>query len=118
MENLPFYIPLVFVITTMLTFFFIAKAFHYSKVILAAILIWLMAQGIIASTGFYTHTSTLPPRLLLALLPPLVVIILLFTTAKGKKIIGAVATDTLVLLHIVRIPVEIKIGRASCRERV
>ena len=107
MGNLPFYIPLVFVITTMLTFFFIVKAFHYSKVILAAILIWLMAQGIIASTGFYTHTSTLPPRLLLALLPPLVVIILLFTTTKGKKIIGAVATDTLVLLHIVRITVEI-----------
>lgn len=107
MENLPFYIPLAFVITTMLTFFFIAKAFRFSKIIMAVLLTWLMAQYLIAATGFYTHTSTLPPRFLLALLPPLAAIVLLFTTTKGREIIDNAATGTLVLLHSIRVPVEL-----------
>ncbi len=106
MNNLPFYIPVLFIITTMLTFFFVAKAFSYSKPVIIVIIIWLVIQGIIASTGFYTHTSSLPPRLLLALLPPLLAIVLLVTTAKGKKMIGNASLPALTLLHVVRIPVE------------
>jgi hypothetical protein len=107
MNNLPFYIPVLFIITTMFTFFFVAKAFSYSKPVIIVILIWLLAQGIIASIGFYTHTSSLPPRLLLALLPPILSAVLLVTTAKGKKLISNVSLPPLTLLHVVRIPVEI-----------
>ena len=107
MNNLPFYIPVLFIITTIITFFFVAKAFNYSKTVIAIILSWLVIQAIIASTGFYTHTSTLPPRLLLALLPPLITIVLLTTTKKGKELTSGISLPTLTLLHVVRIPVEI-----------
>jgi len=107
MDNLPLYIPVLFVITTMLSFLFIAKAFRFSKMAVAIILAWLMVQAVIASTGFYTNTSSLPPRFLLAILPPFAAIILLFNSVKGKEIIDFLPCGTLTLLHIVRVPVEI-----------
>jgi hypothetical protein len=107
MQNLPFYIPVLFIITTLLSFFFIAKAFHFSKTVIAIILAWLMVQVLIASTGFYTHTSILPPRFLLAVVPPFAIILLLFATAKGRRLLDAMPAGTLTLLHVVRVPVEI-----------
>lgn len=107
MENLPIYIPVIFVITTVITLFFVAKAFGYSKPALAIIVAWLGLQAVVASTGFYTHTSSLPPRFMLTLAPPLISIILFFITSKGRKVIDAMPASTLTLLHVIRIPVEI-----------
>ena len=108
MVNLPFYIPFLFVGTTLLTLFFIAKAFGYSKKISAILMAWLIAQGFIAGTGFYTDASALPPRVIFALAPPIAAIVFLLATKKGGKIIdSSISPGTLTLLHIVRIPVEI-----------
>lgn len=107
MQNLPFYIPVLFIITTLLSFFFIAKAFHFSKTVIAVTLSWLTVQALIASTGFYTDTASLPPRFLLAVVPPFVAIILLFSAAKGRQLLDAMPAGTLTLLHVVRVPVEI-----------
>jgi hypothetical protein len=63
-------------------------------------------QAIIASTGFYTVTNTIPPRLMLAILPPLLLIILLFTTYTGRHFIEKLDMKMMTILHIVRIPVE------------
>ena len=61
MENLPVYITIGFILTTLVTVFFFYKATNYSKLALVIIACWLIIQGIIAMTGFYTISNTTPP---------------------------------------------------------
>jgi hypothetical protein len=106
MENLPAYINVIFILTTLLTSLFIYKASNNSKKTLVIIWAWLLLQAAIASTGFYTITNSIPPRLLFLLMPPLIVIIFMFATRTGRNFINGLDVKTLTLLHIVRIPVE------------
>ena len=71
------------------------------------LLVWLFIQALVALTGFYQDTSVLPPRFLLAIGPPLVLIALLFLTRRGRQFIESLNLETLTLLHIIRVPVEI-----------
>jgi hypothetical protein len=107
MEQLPFYISLVFGLTTALTVFIFYKASGSSKLILLITVGWMTIQAMISQTGFYTKTDSLPPRFILAVLPPLLFILVLFSTKKGKVFIAALDLKMLTLLHIVRIPVEL-----------
>ncbi|HOZ76947.1 MAG TPA: hypothetical protein PLY34_03080 [Ferruginibacter sp.] len=107
MGNLPLYLPVLFIITTMITVFFIAKAFNFSKMVIALIVGWLTLQAVIASTGFYTNTTFVPPGFVLAIVPPVAAVILMFSSIKGRRIIDSLPAGTLTLLHIVRVPVEI-----------
>ncbi len=107
MENLPFYIPLIFGLTTILTVALFYKATNYSKSALLILLSWLALQAFVGLLGFYKVTDTIPPRFLLLVLPPLGFIIGLFATSKGRKIIDRWDAKTLTILHVVRIPVEI-----------
>ena len=68
---------------------------------------WLAIQAGLSMTGFYTITTSFPPRFIFLVLPPLLLIIGLFTTKKGKQFIDSLDTSALTLLHVVRIPVEI-----------
>ena len=106
MENLPSYIEVVFGLTTLLTAVLFYKATHYSKPLIAVTAGWLALQALIAYTGFYTVTDTLPPRFLLLVLPPLVLIAAVFISPAGKKFVAGLDTKTLTLLHVVRVPVE------------
>ncbi|MFT3911747.1 MAG: hypothetical protein QM737_20150 [Ferruginibacter sp.] len=107
MENLPVYISIIFGLITLLTLFLFYKAANKSKRVLAVIGIWLLLQAIVASTGFYTVTNTIPPRFLFLLMPPLVLISLLFVTSIGRNFIDKLDIRILTLLHVIRIPVEI-----------
>lgn len=107
MENLPTYIPIVFVLTTVLTVWLFYKAAYKSKTTLFILVSWLALQSFIGLTGFYTVTDTLPPRFLLLVLPPLLFIIGMFATPQGRKYIDHLDIRMLTLLHIVRVPVEI-----------
>ena len=107
MNNLPVYIPIVFLLTTLLTIYIFFKAANNSKAFLFILLTWITIQSIIALTGFYTITNTFPPRFLLLVIPPLLFIIGLFATKKGRQFLDNLDIKLLTLLHIVRIPVEI-----------
>ena len=107
MENLPFYIPLIFGLTTILTAALFYKATNYSKATLLIILSWLALQTLVGLSDFYKVTDTIPPRFLLLVLPPLFLIIGIFVSSKGREIIDRWDAKTLTLLHVVRIPVEI-----------
>lgn len=107
MENLPFYIPVVFVATTVLTLFFLYKASRNQKTVLLFSLLWIGLQSIIGLSGFYLVTDTVPPRLALAVIPPLLLIAGCFATSKGRAFLDRFDAKWLVLLHSVRIPVEI-----------
>ena len=106
MENLPIPISILFSLTTLLTVYLFYKA-SYSKSILIIAIVWLAVQALVASTGFYTITNTIPPRFLLLVLPPLVLIATLFLTNSGRRFIDRIDVKALTLLHLVRIPVEI-----------
>lgn len=107
MDNLPTYISLVFGITTILTVLLFYKSAKNSKTTLIILLTWLVLQSVIGLSGFYTVTSTMPPRFLFLVLPPLLFIIGLFTTSKGRQYIDCLDVKTLTILHTIRIPIEL-----------
>jgi hypothetical protein len=109
MNSLPIYVGLIFGLTTFITIGFFYKAANSSKKTLLILLLWLALQTFIGLSGFYTVTDKIPPRFLLAILPPLVLTAILFLTAKGRKYIDSLDIRMLMILHTVRIPVEIVI---------
>ena len=106
MENLPIYISIVFLLTTILTAGLFYKATNNSKTTIIILLTWMTLQTFIGLSGFYTVTDTIPPRFLLLVLPPALLIIGLFTTSRGRKYIDSLDLKTLTILHTIRIPVE------------
>lgn len=105
--NLPMYVNVVFVLTTLLTVFLFYKAGSRSKIGLGILALWLLMQAVLSYTRFYSVTNTTPPRFVLLALPPVLLIIFLCITAKGKAYINKLDATTLTLLHVVRIPVEL-----------
>jgi hypothetical protein len=106
MNHLPFYIPLVFVLTTFLTIYFFYKASNKNMKLLMIVVAWMTIQSAIAATGFFTVENTLPPRFLLLILVPMAVVIATLSTAKGKIFVDGFNLKTLTLLHSVRIAIE------------
>jgi hypothetical protein len=104
-ESLPYHIQLVFTLTTALTLWLFYKGTGSKNMTVIAI-VWLMVQSIIARTGFYTVTDSLPPRFLFLVGPPLLIILFLFLTKDGRRLIDSFDPKWLTYLHTVRIPVE------------
>jgi hypothetical protein len=107
MAPAPLYLSIIFSITVILTLFFLGSTFKNARIPITILLIWLIIQSLIASTGFYTVTNTLPPRMMALLAPPILCIALLFISAKGRNYIDTLNTEWLNWLHTVRVPVEI-----------
>ena len=82
-------------------------AAHRSERLLWVLLVWLLVQGGLAGSGFHAVTNTVPPRLVLALVPALLAIAGLACTARGRRFMAGLRLDSLTLLHVVRIPVEL-----------
>ncbi len=106
-ENLPQYITVIFIAITLLALLMLYKASGWRGSVWIISIVWLTVQAIIAMSGFYTITNTIPPRLIGLAGPALVMIIFLFVTKKGRAFIDKFDSTTLTYLHILRIPVEI-----------
>ena len=63
-------------------------------------------QAVLALNHFY-HETTVPPRFPLQVMPPLLVILYFLAFPHGKRKIKQLDVDTLTLLHVIRIPVEL-----------
>jgi hypothetical protein len=107
MQQLPLHIPIVFIATTLLTFFLFYRAVGYSKWFLLAATVWLLAQGLVAASGFYTVTHSMPPRFLWLVVPPLLALAALLATRPGRRRADCTNIGGLTLLHSVRVPVEL-----------
>jgi hypothetical protein len=107
MNNLPVYINLLFEFTTLLTVWFFYKASGNSTTTLLILFAWVLLQAVVGLSGFYSVTTTFPPRFLLLVVPPVLTIALLFATAKGRQYIDRLNIKTLTILHVIRIPVEL-----------
>lgn len=107
MENLPLYISVIFGLSTAWAVGAWYWATNRSGRTLGLLLLWLLGQAAVASTGFYTVTDRIPPRFLLLVAPPLLTIMALFLTTRGRAYLDGLRPETLLLLHAVRIPVEL-----------
>lgn len=107
MENIPDWIILLFVATTLLTIFMFWLATEKNKSVLYAIVIWLLIQAGIGLSGFYQNFDAVPPRFIFLLAPGFVIAAVLFLTKGGKAFIQSLDLKWLTLLHTVRVPVEL-----------
>jgi hypothetical protein len=78
-----------------------------SRRLLILMCAWLALQAVVANTGYYAVTDTLPPRMALAVGPPFVAIAGLFLTRAGRAFLDSLNLRRLTLLHVVRLPVEL-----------
>lgn len=107
MNNLPIFVSIALMLTTLLTVGIFYRAAHYSKTTLFILVIWLLIQTAIGLSGFYLATDAMPPRFSLTIVPPVLFIILLFLTSKGRRYLDSLDSKALTLLHSIRIPVEL-----------
>jgi hypothetical protein len=107
MNNLPVYISVIFVLTTLLTVAIFYKATHHSRNFLIVMFAWMVIQTVLAFRMFYTVTTTVPPRIILLGVPALLIIACLFLTTRGKYFLDGLDIKWLTLLHVIRIPVEL-----------
>jgi hypothetical protein len=63
MEHLPIYIPVIFVLTTLLTVILLYKAGNYSKPLLITLLLWLGLQAAVGLSGFYIVSNWNSPKI-------------------------------------------------------
>ena len=84
--------------------FFIASGKSYKKMI--PLIIWIFIQGILGWVEFYHNLKTLPALPVMAM-PTMFFIVFLFNSKVGKIFIDSLDQKKLLLIHIVRIPVEI-----------
>jgi hypothetical protein len=107
MEQVPFYVGFIFACTTFAAVWLFGRSAHHSRKVWLILLAWLALQAVVGISGFYTDASGIPPRFIGLIGPPLLVIIGLFATRSGKRFIDRLDARALVLLHTVRIPVEL-----------
>jgi len=109
MSHLPLPIIAFFLLTTLLALLLFSKAVRGSKTAFVGSLLWMCAQSGIALSGFYLVTNTLPPHFLVAAAPPVLFILCLFSTAAGRRFLDGMDLKWCVLLHSIRILVEINL---------
>jgi hypothetical protein len=105
--NFSEYLNAAFILIIITAVMFLFFAANKSKTVAVATAIWLIIQSALSSTGFYMKGITTPPRFLLMILPPVAFIIILFATKKGRRFIDSFILERLILLNVIRIPVEL-----------
>ena len=106
MNQLPLFIPIVFVFSIGLAMFIFFKALGRFSRFFYILTGWLLIQGILGLSGFYQAHGGSMPRFLLLILPPLIFIGFVNTTSGGRNLAGQPDLKWLTLLHTLRVPVE------------
>ncbi|HEU4789308.1 MAG TPA: hypothetical protein VFS71_06465 [Flavobacterium sp.] len=117
-ENLPSFITITFVVTTLVTLVLFYWTIHSSSKdatrkkansILFGMMIWLLIQAVLSFNNFYnSNVDLFPPKIaLFGVLPLIITIVLLFAKAKGREFIDSLPLVNIIYLNVVRIPVEI-----------
>lgn len=106
MENLPWYLPAIFIICTIYCFVLLLSASKNKTKVAIISIAWIVLQSVLSVSLFYIDQTTIPPRFILALVPALVLIVYLFISNHGRSYIDSLNLKTMYLIHVVRIPVE------------
>jgi len=106
-KELPNWLNLLFLLTVGVTVLMFYYANGKRKKLLAGLIIWSFLQSLLAVTGFYQVTNTLPPRFALVLLPATIMIVVGLLPKYRKELLKDRNKTASTFLHTVRIPVEI-----------
>jgi hypothetical protein len=117
MDQVPAFVSVVFMVTTFITvgiFVFAIKSAgsdsFAKRFLLFIVPFWLLLQVVVASSGFYINTASLPPRLFVfGVAPALLLIIGIFVFAR-PTIVTALPLTLLTIIHVIRIPVELTLA--------
>lgn len=116
MDNVPVYVGLAFILTTIATLGFVlfgvfqAQENKNNKIFISVTVLLVLWLGIVTFLGlndFYSNFEAVPPRLFFALFPPTVLIIFLVSNSKSRAFLHKIPITTMTYLHIIRVPVEI-----------
>jgi hypothetical protein len=107
MEHLPLIIPAGFMLTALLTLWLLYRAARFNNRVLLIAGSWLLLQTALTIGGFYLNTSGTPPHFALLVFPPMVLILVLLISKPGRRFLDTLDTKQLMLVHIVRVPVEL-----------
>jgi hypothetical protein len=107
MPPLPIFLPIAFLATVAYTLWCFGRACGWHRRTFVVIGIWMLITAVLGITGFYATRDTIPPRPVFLLIPSLLLIIGLFATRSGRVYIDGLRPSSLVLLHTVRVPVEL-----------
>ena len=106
-ENLPHWIDTLFLATCFLAI----GLFHYSngkpKKLTLLIILWWVLQSVLAYTGFYQVSDSIPPRFALVLLPTTLLIVYGLLPKQREWLLTKRSSQVSTFLHAVRLPVEI-----------
>lgn len=106
MNNVPTFISVLFILTTLITAWQFYDAAARSKTVLIIFIAWLTLTAVFGIAGFYQVTGSIPPRFFLLLGPGLIFALFLFITKKGRNFLDGLNIRKLTILHTIRIPVE------------
>src|SRR6476661_5178511 len=107
MQHLPFLLPLLFILITFCAIGVFYFASGKQTIALVIILSFLLVEAGLGLTGFFTKTDGIPPGLALLVLPSLLLIMAFLISPKGRSFIDSRDVVKFIILHTVRIGVEI-----------
>ena len=116
MDNIPPYIPYVFIAITLACIAFIvfaanvagpAKRNSTPTVVFTFMAVWLFVIALLTFQGVFEETTSFPPRLFIAVGMTVIALITLFVSKGSRDFILKMPITTLTYLHIIRVPVEL-----------
>lgn len=106
MKPIPILLSVGMVVTTLAALYALYQAFGKSKVVLLVSVVWLTITAGLGLIGFYRDFATVPPRFIFLVGPPTLGVLLLFTRV-GNRLTETFDKRWGILIHIVRVPVEL-----------
>jgi len=107
MSPVPLHLVTFFLFTVLIALVGFAFVVRWQKAALGLSLVWMVVQSAVALSGFYLQTRAIPPHFFLAPLPAFLLIAVVFLTRRGRGFVDSMSLKWSVLLHSVRILVEV-----------
>ena len=114
MESVPSYVSAVFILTTFAAIAFLLRAMRRaglggfpSGLLLFLLPLWIFLQATLALGGVYANFASFPPRIVLFGVLPAILLIGSYFLFFRTSFVERLPLQTLTLLHMVRVPVEI-----------
>ncbi len=105
--NLPLYVYGTFFVAVLFSILQFYRAGTKSKLFIIGIVFWGIVHSILAISGFYDRTQTIPPRFILVILPIPAIIFATIFSKKMRHWLHTFNLKQITYLHTVRILVEI-----------
>ena len=106
-ENLPHWIEFVFLLTFGLTLVLFYHSNGKPRKLVTMIMLWSIVQSLIAYTGFYQSTESMPPRFIIVIIPAMTLVIFGLLPKQQKWFLKKRRLEISTFLHSVRLPIEI-----------